>query len=572
MDASPGNRPPRPTTSPTDQPMYIRCDGQAISQKQFKEIFGPILQRHHLGQPVRQDLLREGLWMLAQHSPNHAVLKGKTIAIPFEATPLALSRLGYSHPRIQDWVERRDAILQQQQQQQQQQRPQAPQLVVPNMIPSASQTQAQRASHYSGSPPQVSIGQRMPSGSSYSPYSAPQSPARMHHRITTASSLNQFPHTAPQDGMGPRVPSTTSPQSPFARPQYQTSPGRPQDMRRPGVPDGAAQYMWPNSRNLPPRPSPSPTMGMFPPPLSRSNSVQSEAHRGKAILNEAEKEALIDNWLKRWMAMAIKGHPKAYTWALEMLGDKPNIAKKWELYKAIQVQSKANARQQRAQQLQSLQPQLHQPREVIDLTSNKRKDPPTASNEPPKKRQIVDLTQPRRDQFSNHEPQAPVLLDAPGGDKIAVVPIPELAATDDLQAHATIFGVNAHDLELNGPIFTSVQNSTPAPLPVPDHPARPHVNLVSAPKIHPDQDITIWIPDMEVAAAKAKINSGQYDFTWSNGIVDDVEPVTDELLEGIGCEREEDGLWRAPSPMLSEEKANVEWSMVSRSRERSFAP
>jgi hypothetical protein len=569
MDASPGNRPPRPTSSPTDQPTYIRCDGQAISQKQFKEIFGPILQRHHLGQPVRQDLLREGLWMLAQHSPDHAVLKGKTIAIPFEATRLALSRLGYSHPRIQDWVQRRDAILQQQQQQQ---RPQAPQNMIPNMIPSAPQAQAQCASPYSGSPSQVSNGRRVPTGNSHGSYTGPQSPARMDHRIPKASSLNQFPRTARQDGMTPHMPSATSPPSPFARPKYQTSPGRPQDMRRPGEPNGAVQYMWPNSRNVPPRPSPSPTMGMFPPPLTRSNSVQSEAHRGKALLNEAEKETLLDNWLKRWMAMAIKGHPKAYTGALEMLGDKPNIAKKWELYKTIQVHSKANARQQRAQQLQALQPQPHQPREVIDLTSNKRKDPPTASNEPPKKLQIVDLTQPRREQFSNHEPQAPELLDAPGGDKIAVVPIPEFAATDDLQAHATIFGVNAHDLELNDSIFASIRNSTPAPLPVLDRPARPHVNLVSAPKIHPDQDVTFWIPDMEVAAAKAKIESGAYDFTWSNGIVDDVEPVTDELLEGIGCEREEDGLWRAPSPMLSEEKANVEWSMVSRRRERSFAP
>lgn len=339
-------------------------------------------------------------------------------------------------------------------------------------------------------------------------------------------------------------------------------------------------------------------MGMFPPPLLRSSSSHSEAAQSRTPFTDAEKEALLDNWLRKWMAMAIKGNPEAFAGAVKFLGDQPDIAKKWEFYKGIQERSKAiaeakaNAQQQRAQQLQVLQsqaqqPQAHQPRahqsqghqarlhqarEVIELTSKKRKEPPTASKQPPKKRQIVDLTQPRRKQFSNHEPKVPVLLDAPGGDKIGVIPIPELAATDGLQAHATIFGVDAHDLELNDPIFARVQNSTPAPLPSSNRLARPDVNLVPAPKMHPDQDITVWIPDTEVAAAKAKIKSKGYDFTWSNGIVDDVEPVRDELLVAIGCKKEEDGLWRAPPSVASEEKANVDWSMISSRRERGFAP
>lgn len=572
MDASPGNRPSQPPVSPTDQPTYIRCDGQVISHKQFYHTFGPIIQGNFAGQPQRLDLLQEAQWMLAQHSPNHPAFKGQKIGIPLQTTPFALKRLGIPEPAIQAWIQRRDGLLQQQQQQRTQQ---APQSMVPNMIPSAPQVQAQQASPYAGSPSQLSNGQRMPPGISYSPHVMPQSPARIDQRMAKASSLNRLPRTAPQDGMVPRMPSATSPQSPSARPQYQTSPGRPQDMLRPsGAPNGAGQYMWPNSRNLPPHPSPSPTMGMFPPPLSRSNSSHSEAPRSKAPFSDAEKVKAMNNWLQRWLAKAHKSHPPMFAWALERLGDNPDFGTKLDLYNRVQAnamrayaEAKAKAQQEQAQQTRSQQPQ-----EVIDLASNKRKDHPTASSQPPKRRQVIDLTQPRREQLSNHEPQAPVLLDAPGGDKIGVIPVPELAATDDLQAHATIFGVDAHDVELNDPIFTRVQNSAPAPLPVPDRPARPHVNLVPAPKIHPDQDITIWIPDPEVAAAKAKIESKGYDVTWSNGDLDHVEPVSTELLEVMGCKEEEDGLWRAPPYVTSEEKANVDWTMLSSRSETSFAP
>jgi hypothetical protein len=77
----------------------------------------------------------------------------------------------------------------------------------------------------------------------------------------------------------------------------------------------------------------------------------------------------------------------------------------------------------------------------------------------------------------------------------------------------------------------------------------------SAPSIH------TFEPDPSVAAAREKVKSGKYDFSWSEENEELSRPPSDGELSRMGCTREKDG-WRAPSPEgLTQERADLEWAM-----------
>jgi hypothetical protein len=133
------------------------------------------------------------------------------------------------------------------------------------------------------------------------------------------------------------------------------------------------------------------------------------------------------------------------------------------------------------------------------IFSRKRKEPPTAPQQPIPKRQYIDLT----------------IDEAPSA----------------LHIHATQSNVS------------SPPQYTPQALPQ------------SAPSIH------TFEPDPSVAAAREKVKSGKYDFSWSEENEELSRPPSDGELSRMGCTREKDG-WRAPSPEgLTQERADLEWAM-----------
>ncbi|KAH7071421.1 hypothetical protein BKA63DRAFT_568557 [Paraphoma chrysanthemicola] len=78
-----------------------------------------------------------------------------------------------------------------------------------------------------------------------------------------------------------------------------------------------------------------------------------------------------------------------------------------------------------------------------------------------------------------------------------------------------------------------------------------------------------YVPEQLTAMAKAKVQSGEFDWGWSQCDKERLGPVGVEMLESLGCVREEDaegereeGVWRPMEEVgISEERAGVLWGL-----------
>jgi hypothetical protein len=417
------------------------------------------------------------------------------------------------------------------------------------------------------------VGERMPSAIPQSPSSQARIGQPQNTRITSANPQSPLVRLPSHASMVARMPSAV-PQSPVARSPSQARTDPPQGLRilsgapdgtpvrppshvrmvrpqgkliPPGVTSNSGPFMWPNDQGLPPRPAPTPTVGLFPPPLSRSTTGQSDAPRRRSPMDQAQKTAYLDQKIEEGLRKLQRVYPEACTQTRAWLGQKQGFERKRKLLEQLQF-------------LEQKQKRAAQQGQVMRMTSKKRKDHPNAAEQSHPKRQVIDLTLPSREQLSQREPHPPISFQTPSGTQINVVPVPDLSGPDALHAHATLHGISMHDVELNPNIYSTLtarifSHASTFNAQFPERILRPKY------KVHPDQKLTIWEAEPSIADAIRKVKTGGFDWKWSEGREEDLEDVEEEVLRDMGCMKEEGG-WRAPElRKWSEERAVVDWEL-----------
>jgi hypothetical protein len=417
------------------------------------------------------------------------------------------------------------------------------------------------------------VGERIPSAIPQSPSSQARMGQPQNTRITSANAQSPLVRPPSQASMVARMPLAVL-QSPVARSRSQARTGPPQGLWIPsGAPDGtpvrppshvrmarpqgtlippgvtnnSGPFMWPNDQGLPPRPAPTPTVGLFPPPLSRSTTGQSDAPRRRSPMDQAQKKAYLDQKIEEGLRKLQRVYPEACTQTRAWLGQKQGFERKRKLLEQLQF-------------LDQKQKRAAQQGQVMHMTSKKRKDHPNAAEQSHPKRQVIDLTLPSRELLSQREPHPPISFQTPSSTQINVVSIPDLSERDALHAHATLHGISMHDVELNPNVYSTLtarifsRAST-------SNAQFPERTLRRIPKVHPDQKLTIWEPESSIADAIRKVETGGFDWKWSEGREEDLEDVEEEVLRDMGCMKEEGG-WRAPElRKWNEERAVVDWEL-----------
>jgi hypothetical protein len=410
---------------------------------------------------------------------------------------------------------------QQQQQRQREQQQRAPNAMSPNMIPSDSVMEARRAGIPMTIDPALANASAGMGPQSWRP-SAQMSPQRP---SSAAFSPAQPSPYMPSPGLGPRPASAQSIVS--SQPQYSKQ--------------AQAQHQPQSAQSM------------------------SGAHRALSL------DQMVDTGLKRVEHFWPSENPRTMEW----LGSNPTIERKKDFLKQLNARMQVMvAKRPKAQQARAMSLSGN----VIDLTRNKHKEPPTAAQQSISERQQIDLTidkvprvkLPRQEQVSERgRLQAPVSLKTPGGQNINVVPVPEHIAPDALCSHAQIHGVNMHNVELNDTIYhdqTALisQHSAERQAAIASLDPSPE-ELRSMKKADAEQQLPIYTFEAEptIATAARKVKSGTFNFSWSAENEELSRPASDEELVRIGCKEDEDGRWRAPSAeSVTQERANLEWELL----------
>jgi hypothetical protein len=304
------------------------------------------------------------------------------------------------------------------------------------------------------------------------------------------------------------------------------------------------------------------------PALANASSAMSQPMSGAHQVQSLDQ--MVNTGLKKLQRVLPDMYSQTVTW----LGSNPTTERKKSFMKQLTSLEQALANKRvKAQQPRAIS--ASQQGGVINLTRSKRKEPPTTVMQPISKRRHIDLTidevprvrLPRREQVSERGTQAPVSLKTPGGQSISVVPVPEHIAPGALYAHALIHHVNLHEVELNDTIYhdkmahISEHSSQHAVISRLD--PTPQV-LRRMKKANSEQQLPVYKAEPNIAAAVCKVKSGKFNFSWSAENEELLRPTSDEELVRIGCTRDEDGHWRAPSAeSVTQERANLEWELLA---------
>jgi hypothetical protein len=595
--------------APVSQRIYISCNGAKLPEEQFMHIFGQARAgAHRQGQQFPNHGHHELMWMLQQHHPGHPFLKGRYYNPPPNTHPRVLQYFGFVAG---------------------QQRP--PQALSPNMLPSAMTQGGHPAVRQAGR--SMSIDPRLVNASvAVNPQilgsSGPvpmqptthtpemESPSSVSSAGSTAwspsgrslSSRSQLSTTASLGPPSARLPVTGS--------RAPSAPYMP-DVRSPSQP---SPYKIDQSQAAqPPTPShyPSPTpslpstlasrraacsiagpagqnsrMTLFLPigssptsaqdntvPLQRSNGVQITDEKGPGQMSTLEMRVVehfkkLPAELKAKVAVRLQQDP---IWRPEFVAQM-NVRDKVLAAKRLQTQPRPP----------SATPQREPTKELAELTSKKRKQPSTATGQPPTKRKVIDLTddnESRPKEPANATQQLHTkrpVIDLTDNSKFqreqqAVLPIrPESSnlpsigllgdACDALHLRALEHGVHVSEVELYESIHLGHLDW------IQDHKNVRAANCLLDPsesklwrvaRANAAQERPSYVPEPTIAAAVKNVKSGKFDFQWSGTLLTAPPPPSSEMLVQMGCTLDEDGELRAPEePVMSEERAQLEWDML----------